>query len=71
VSREARLAGEFQVFVDGEDVGIVDLKSRWRQFQRVVFARSWPTSGEHTVRLVALGTEGRPRVDLDAFVVID
>jgi alpha-tubulin suppressor-like RCC1 family protein len=71
VSREARLAGEFQVFVDGEDAGIVDLKSRYRLFQRVVFARSWPTSGEHTVRMVALGTEGRPRVDLDAFIVID
>lgn len=71
VSREARLAGQFQVFVDGEDAGIVDLKSRYRLFQRVVFARSWPTSGEHTVRMVALGTEGRPRVDLDAFIVID
>ena len=71
VSREARLAGEFQVFVDGEDAGIVDLKSRYRIFQRVVFARSWPTSGEHTVRMVALGTELRPRVDLDAFLVID
>jgi alpha-tubulin suppressor-like RCC1 family protein len=71
VSREARLAGQFQVFVDGEDAGIVDLKARSRSFQRVVFARSWPTSGEHTVRMVALGTEGRPRIDLDAFVVID
>ena len=71
VSREARLAGQFQVFVDGEDAGIVDLKSRYRLFQRVVFARSWPTSGEHTVRMVALGTDLRPRVDLDAFLVID
>ena len=71
VSRKARLAGEFQVFVDGEDAGIVDTKDRYRRFQRVVFAYSWPTSGEHTVRMVALGTELRPRVDLDAFVVID
>ena len=71
VSREARLAGQFQVYIDGEDAGIVDLKYRYRRFQYVVFARSWPTSGEHTVRMVALGTEGRPRVDLDAFVVID
>jgi alpha-tubulin suppressor-like RCC1 family protein len=71
VSREARLAGEFQVYVDGEDAGIVDLKSRYRIFQRVVFAHTWATSGEHTVRIVALGTEGRPRIDLDAFVVLD
>ena len=71
VAREARLAGEFQVYVDGEDAGIVDTKDRYRRFQRVVFAYSWPTSGEHTVRLVALGTELRPRVDLDAFLVIE
>lgn len=71
VSRKARLAGEFQVFVDGEDAGVVDLHWRYRSFRQVVFARTWATPGEHVIRIVALGTEGRPRIDLDAFVFIE
>jgi hypothetical protein len=36
----------------------------------VVFSQSWSASGSHSIRLVVLGTADRPRVDLDAFVII-
>jgi hypothetical protein len=36
----------------------------------VVAARSWLRSGTHTIKLVALGTAGHPRIDIDAFLVI-
>jgi hypothetical protein len=35
-----------------------------------VFARSWRSSGSHTVRFVVAGTARHPRVDLDALVII-
>jgi hypothetical protein len=70
VSRKGPARGEFRVFVDGQAVGIVDLRSAEQHRYVVVFARHWATSEEHTIRIVALGTTGRPRVDLDAFVVI-
>ncbi len=38
--------------------------------RNVVAARSWLRSGTHTIKLVALGTAGHPRIDIDAFLVI-
>ena len=70
VSRILRTRGAFEIFVDGRSQGVIDLY--WRQYENswVVFARSWASSSRHTVRIVALGTAGRPRVDLDAFIVL-
>jgi alpha-tubulin suppressor-like RCC1 family protein len=70
VSRMGASRGKFRVLIDGDAVGVVDLYSTRKRFQMVVFSKSWATSGEHTVRMVALGTDGRPRVDPDAFVVV-
>jgi hypothetical protein len=38
--------------------------------RRIVFAKSWSSSGTHTIRIVVLGTPNRPRVDIDAFEVL-
>ncbi len=38
--------------------------------RRLVWATTWSTSGRHTLRVQVLGTHGRPRVDLDAFLVM-
>ena len=37
--------------------------------RRVLFSRA-VTPGTHVVRVVALGTAGHPRIDLDAFLLV-
>jgi subtilisin family serine protease len=62
--------GSARLYVDGRYVATVNLhRSSWTP-RIVVAARSWSSSGAHTVRLVALGTRGHPRVDIDAFLVM-
>ncbi len=70
IGRLYRDRGAFQVVVDGQTMGVVDQYSKQKQYKYVVYAQSWAKRGEHTVRIVALGTAGRPRVDIDAFIVI-
>ena len=38
--------------------------------RQVVFSKAWSSYASHTIKLVVVGTDGRPRVDLDAFEVI-
>ncbi len=62
--------GSAKMYVDGVYVSTVSLyRSSWRP-RNVVAARSWSSSGSHTVKLVVVGTAGHPRVDVDAFLVI-
>ncbi len=67
VSLRAADCGALRVYVDGALVATVDthavtLTARW-----VAWSRTWARSGTHTVKLVAVGTAGRPRADVDAF----
>jgi len=62
--------GQARVYVDGTYVRTVDLRSTSSVPRRVVFVRSWPSPGRHTLEIRVVGTSGRPRVDLDAFVAI-
>ena len=68
--RRDRAAAARSLYVDGAYVSTVDLhRSSWTP-RIVVAARSWSSSGTHTVRLVALGTRGHSRIDVDAFLVL-
>jgi hypothetical protein len=62
--------GSARVLIDGVSVGTVNLHAATLRYRRIVFARSWATSGTHTITIVVSGTSGHPRVDLDALVVI-
>ncbi len=62
--------GRAQIWVDGALAATVDTYSRTFAARRIVFSRAWSTSATHVVKVVVLGTSGRPRVDLDAFLVI-
>jgi hypothetical protein len=48
----------------------VDLRTSSTQHRRVVYARTFGSSGTHTIEWRVLGTSGRPMVSLDAFVVL-
>lgn len=62
--------GKAQVYVDGSAVQTVDTYRSQFGPRRFVFVRTWTASARHTIRVVVLGTYRRPRVDVDAFVVI-
>ncbi len=63
--------GKADVYVDGLRVATVDLYRSSYAPRRVVFSRAWAQSGTHTLEIRVLGTpSGRPRVDIDAFIVL-
>lgn len=61
--------GRAAVYIDGALVTTVDLYSPTAKMRRIVFTRSWATTASHTIEVRVLGTPGRPRVDIDAFVM--
>ncbi len=61
--------GKAEVWLDGAKVATVDLYSSTALARRIVFTRgSLSPSVTHTLEVRVLGTSGRPRVDVDAFV---
>ena len=48
----------------------LDLKASTTRYRAVAWSWGWTTSGTHTVRLVVVGTAGRPRVEVDAFAIV-
>ncbi|HUF85256.1 MAG TPA: N-acetylmuramoyl-L-alanine amidase [Acidimicrobiia bacterium] len=62
--------GAAKVFIDGVLAATIDLYAPTLTTRYVAFSRTWSSAGKHTIRIVVVGTAGRPRVDLDAFEVI-
>jgi hypothetical protein len=63
--------GRARVIVDGIAVATIDLYSGIARHRQVVFSQSWSAQAVHTVRIQVLGQpSGRPRVDLDALIVV-
>ena len=62
--------GSAKVYVDNVYAGTISLYRSATVNRVVVFGKTWTTSGTHTVKLVLVGTAGRPRVDIDAFAIL-
>ena len=61
--------GKAKVFVDGVLVTKIDLRATGRP-RMLVFSQNWSDAGQHTIRIKVLATANRPRVDLDAFLIL-
>ncbi len=61
-------SGQVRVFVDGAQAAVLDLRATATAHRRALFAKSWSTSGNHTVRIEVVGTAGRPTVISDGLV---
>lgn len=70
VARRGPLNGKARVYVDGVLRGTIDLYRSRYQSKVVVFSASWTSAASHTVKVVVLGTSGRPRVEIDAFAFL-
>ena len=60
--------GQAMIYVDGAYATTVDLYAPAWSKRRVVFQHGWATTGAHRIDVVGVGTPGRPRVDVDAFL---
>nr|MBA2372929.1 hypothetical protein [Chloroflexota bacterium] len=68
ISTVAPTRGSAKVYVDGVYKRTVVLTGT-TAYRRLVYAINLP-AGPHTLRIVVLGTSGRPRVDVDGFVIV-
>ncbi|MFJ8541831.1 peptidoglycan recognition protein [Streptomyces sp. NPDC093586] len=69
VSR-ASSSGQAYVYVDGVKVSTVDLKSATTLYRQAIWTKTWAGSAKHTVKIVVVGTSGRPTVTTDGLVHI-
>ena len=70
VTTTAKTRGLIRVQIDGSIVGMLDLYSSTTAYRKAFYAKTWPTSGVHTIQIENWGGIGRNRVDIDAFAVI-
>jgi hypothetical protein len=62
--------GKLAVSIDGGTETIVDTRRSSLAYRQVVWqASTWQAT--HTVKVRVLGTSGRPRIDVDAFLVLE
>jgi hypothetical protein len=70
VTTTAPTRGKVRVYVNGTRLATLDLYRSVYGCRTVAWAKTWSTSAKRTIRIVVVGTPGRARVDLDAFVVV-
>lgn len=69
VSR-ATTSGQAHIYVDGTKVTTVDLKSATTKYRDAIWTKTWTSSAKHTVKVVVVGTSGRPTVTTDGLVYL-
>jgi hypothetical protein len=70
VSSRGPTRGSAKVYIDGVLAATVNMNAAALSYRYVAFQKTWTASAKHTIKIVALGTSGHPRVDLDAIEVI-
>ncbi len=71
VAPKSKTRGKAAVYLDGAKVATVDLFSNATLARQVVFSKSnLDPATPHTLEVKNLGTAGRSRVDVDAFVIM-
>jgi hypothetical protein len=61
--------GRARVYVDGNLVRTLDLRSSHFAARRTLFSTTWRMSGNHTLRIEVVASPARPVVAIDEFVV--
>ena len=69
VGLTAATRGKAYVYVNGVLKATVNLYSTTTLKQRIVWSANYATSATRTITIKVLGTTGRPRVDVDGFIV--
>ena len=70
VTRLGPTAGAVQVWVDGVLSATIDTYAAATAYRQVVYTKGWTSYATHTIKLVVVGTPGRPAFALDAFEIV-
>jgi hypothetical protein len=70
VSR-ASTSGQVYVYLDGTKISTVDLKSSTTLYRQAIWTHAWSASARHTLKIVVVGTSGRPTITTDGIAVIN
>ena len=71
VATRAVSRGQVRIYLDGSAAyTTIDTYAATTAYGVQVWSQTFATSGPHTVKVVVVGTAGRPRVDLDAISVV-
>jgi subtilisin family serine protease len=70
VAPKSTTRGSVRVYVDNVYKGPLSLYRSPSASRMLVFGASWTANGSHTVKFVVVGTAGRPRIDIDAWMVL-
>ncbi len=62
--------GKAKVLIDGVLIAKVDLYGSTASVRRIALTVTGLSAGTHTLKVIVSGTSGRPRVDIDGFVVL-
>ncbi len=62
--------GQAQIQIDGKAAATVDNRASRTVVRRVAYVKLFTGTGRHEITVKSLGTAGRPRVDMDALVVV-
>lgn len=62
--------GKAAIYAGGTKVATVDLYAPTFRYRQVVFTKTWSTTASRTVTIKALGTAGRPRIDVDGILIV-
>jgi hypothetical protein len=62
--------GKAKILINGSHVQTIDLSAPGTVERVLAWQGTWTSSATRTIKVVVVGTSGRPRVDVDAFVVL-
>lgn len=69
VMRTAPNRGEAKIRLDGVNQGRIDTYSATKRNRVIVWQTPSLEAGTHSIQIMNLATDGRPRIDVDAFVI--
>lgn len=70
ISARGPKLGRARIYIDGDYIRTVDLRTARSQPRRVAFEAHFETAETRTLRVEVEGTAGRPRVDVDGFITL-
>ncbi len=70
ISARGPKRGKAKVYIDGVLQTVVDLRTSNAKSSVIVFVATGLAAGPHTIKIYVNATAGRPRVDVDGFVVL-
>ncbi|MEQ4204035.1 peptidoglycan recognition protein [Actinopolymorpha sp. B9G3] len=63
-------SGQAYVYLDGTKVATIDLKSTTTKYRNAIWTKYWTSNAKHTVKIVVVGTSGRPTITTDGLAYL-